>query len=146
MTERYNPTEIYPKEKDIKGYVSLIQRVYPNDNVINRKLNSSELLSSVYLDSSKTNELVDGLENAISQILPNEQEAIRLYFGLDDGKERKLMDVAREISGNRDIGIKERERVRYLISRGIRKIRSPKISKPLENRLWGNSPYRLQKI
>lgn len=86
-------------------------------------------------ESSTVEDIVerDALKQALNDILktikPREEKVIRLRFGLDDGKERTLEQVAREF-------MVTRERIRQIEAKALRKLRHPSRSKKLKDFLY----------
>lgn len=82
---------------------------------ISRELNLKEDSSS----GSATHELLrEDILNIMANLSPRERDVLRLRFGLDDGKTRKLEEVARLFGVTR-------ERVRQIEAQALRKLRHP---------------------
>ncbi|MCX4312907.1 MAG: sigma-70 family RNA polymerase sigma factor [Clostridia bacterium] len=64
------------------------------------------------------------IEFALEKLDPREQAVIKMRFGLDDGQERTLDAVGAKYNVTR-------ERVRQIIDRALKKLRSPRIAKLL---------------
>jgi len=69
-------------------------------------------------------EMKENLRKIIEELPEREREIIKLYYGLDDGIERSLDDVGQHF------GI-TRERVRQILQKALKKLRSPHRSKKL---------------
>ncbi len=69
-------------------------------------------------------EMKESLRKIIEELPEREREIIKLYYGLDDGIERSLDDVGQHF------GI-TRERVRQILQKALKKLRSPHRSKKL---------------
>jgi len=72
--------------------------------------------------------LREQMAQALSKLKPREREVLRLRFGLEDGRNRTLAEVGREL------GI-SRERVRQIESDALRKLREPSSLQSLEDYL-----------
>ncbi len=61
--------------------------------------------------------LGEGLQGALASLDPRERIVVTLRFGIGDGRNRTLLEVAKELSISR-------ERVRQLETRALKKLRS----------------------
>lgn len=94
--------------------------------------NVAQLEGAVYKDVEKPEEQLDKkelksmLENGLAKLTPREKKVLIFRFGLDDGKEYTLEEVAEIINVTR-------ERVRQIEAKALRKMRHPKTVKSLKD-------------
>lgn len=77
-------------------------------------------------DVVEDNILKELINEAIASLEPREQIIIRLRYGLDDGKPKTLEEVGAMFNITR-------ERVRQVEQKALKKLRSPRLSKPIRN-------------
>jgi RNA polymerase sigma factor (sigma-70 family) len=70
-------------------------------------------------------EILEAIERGLKTLTPREQKVLRLRFGLDDGREWTLKEVAVEI------GLMSREHVRKIEMKALRKLRHPTRLRPI---------------
>ncbi|MFR1565334.1 MAG: sigma-70 family RNA polymerase sigma factor [Christensenellales bacterium] len=75
---------------------------------------------------AEDNLLRELIDEAIGALEPREQVIIRLRYGLDDGCPKTLEEVGAIFNVTR-------ERVRQLEQKALKKLRSPELSKPIQN-------------
>lgn len=75
-------------------------------------------LNQVVNNPGQADQLVDRLNEAISFLKPRERKLIELKFGVEDGQPRSPQEIG-AMFHVRD------ERIRYLINKGMRKLRDP---------------------
>lgn len=66
------------------------------------------------------------IDEAVEALDPREQVIIRLRYGLDDGRPKTLEEVGAMFNVTR-------ERVRQVEQKALKKLRSPELSKPIQN-------------
>lgn len=99
------------KEKDLKELVNTKYLTYYIDDFLNED-NFINELEDILIDSIDK----EYLEDAINKLTSPTREVIELTFGFDDGKEKKLSAVAK------DMGLK-REEIRKLRQEGLIKLK-----------------------
>lgn len=77
-------------------------------------------------DSAAYTMLREQLEEVMNTLTPREAKALKLRFGLEDGKSRTLEEVGREFKVTR-------ERIRQIEAKALRKLRHPSRSKKLRD-------------
>ena len=70
--------------------------------------------------------LKEQLAEVLSTLTPREEKVLRLRFGLEDGRSRKLEEVGKEFNVTR-------ERIRQIEAKALRKLRHPSRSKKLKD-------------
>ena len=80
------------------------------------------------LEAPFNEELRGGLGAVLATLTPKEQRVLRLRFGFDDGVSKTLEEVGREFGVNR-------ERIRQIEAKALRRLRAPSRSKKLKGYL-----------
>jgi len=68
--------------------------------------------------------LKDQIDKTLNALTPREKRVLQLRFGLKDGRSRTLEEVGQEFSVNR-------ERIRQIEAKALRKLRHPMLSRKL---------------
>jgi RNA polymerase primary sigma factor len=79
-------------------------------------------------DATFHEQLKEQVEDVLGALSDRERRVLRLRFGLDDGRQRTLEEVAREVGVTR-------ERIRQIEAKALRKLRHPTRSKMLRDYL-----------
>ena len=95
-----------------------------NDNKIGDLIEDENTRTPV--ETTMKNMLREQLLKIVSELMPREQQVIKLRHGLDDGRPRTLEEVGREFNVTR-------ERIRQIEAKALRKLRQPNRSKKLRD-------------
>ena len=95
-----------------------------NDNKIGDLIEDENTKTPV--ETTMKNMLREQLLKIVSELMPREQQVIKLRHGLDDGRPRTLEEVGREFNVTR-------ERIRQIEAKALRKLRQPNRSKKLRD-------------
>ncbi len=77
-------------------------------------------------DAAISVRLKEQTERVLSTLTPREKEVIKMRFGLEDGSERTLAQIARPLAVSR-------ERIRQIQAEALRKLRHPSRSRKLRS-------------
>ena len=78
------------------------------------------------LETVRKSNLRRTIDEVLSTLTPREEKVLRLRFGLDDGRTRTLEEVGKEFNV-------DRERIRQIEAKALRKLRHPSRSKQLRD-------------
>ncbi len=95
-----------------------------NDNKIGDLIEDENTRTPV--ETTMKNMLREQLLKIVSELMPREQQVIKLRYGLDDGRPRTLEEVGHEFNVTR-------ERIRQIEAKALRKLRQPNRSKKLKD-------------
>ena len=95
-----------------------------NDNKIGDLIEDENTRTPV--EATMKTMLREQLLKIVSELMPREQQVIKLRHGLDDGRPRTLEEVGREFNVTR-------ERIRQIEAKALRKLRQPNRSKKLRD-------------
>ena len=65
-----------------------------------------------------SDEQINNLPKVLLDLTDREERIVRMFYGLDDGRERTLEEIAKEFGVDREL-------IRETLGRGIKKLRHP---------------------
>lgn len=151
---KQNLSDVEIGQQNIRGYAGLVQEMYDmydntevsifperRKNLARPGNNIKNPLAKIELDPTKTRDLVEGLETALAilaVISSRQEQAIRLRFRLDKpaGDLMPLKNVALRIPSYQRDGMITEQAARYLVNKGIKRLRFIATHMGLTQRLW----------
>jgi RNA polymerase sigma factor (sigma-70 family) len=123
----YNPVELFPDSLYALGLPDVVAREYASPEILSlQEASRMGLLGSTSIDvSTDQMDVEKAVAEALHTLSPREADVIAMRFGIGDGEERSLPEVAKHFG----IG---KERVRRIEARGLRKLRHPSRSGELK--------------